>query len=110
MTPEWINRARCRELGLTVDEFIPPRGKGPSERAIAACGECEVAEECATDRGKDIGLRAGVFVGDRGRIIRPCVLCKCPIEVRSSQHKFCQPCRTARERRRKRPAWKVLAG
>ncbi len=62
-TPEWFQRAACRDLGPEL--FYPTPRTKPSELRAAkqVCAECPVSEECldyALDNREERGIWGGV--------------------------------------------------
>lgn len=93
-TPEWFERARCRELGVPVDVFFPALtevqagawinaagervDRGHNEEAIAAvalevCAGCAVRVLClnyALDEGEIHGVWGGMAPRARRELMR----------------------------------------
>ena len=65
---DWMERARCVELGIDPEQFFPAKAKGGNHQSEArrvismACAHCPVAEQCF-QYGKDIHATAGVWGG-----------------------------------------------
>lgn len=97
--PSWLDDAECRRRGIPVTEFVPPEGKPPSARALAACSACPVAGPCGATRGRDIGLRGDGFLGGRhGERGRRCEDCGQMWIARGGAYKRCPECSAARKR------------
>lgn len=61
----WRERAECR--GMPTSAFFPAAGQRPPREVVAACGRCEVRDEClrySLETGSS-GIWAGL--GDRAR-------------------------------------------
>ena len=73
---DWMEQARCVELGIDPEQFFPRKPKGGNHQSEArriiniACSRCPVAEQCF-QYGKDIraphGVWGGVEFGTRNR-------------------------------------------
>lgn len=94
----WYDQARCHELGLSVDDFIPPVGKEPTAEARRACMVCPVADQCLKARGRDEGLRAGIFFpAPTTQALPPvtlrCDRCRTTFKAPSTTYRYCATCR-----------------
>jgi hypothetical protein len=98
-TPAWLELARCRQLGLRPEEFIPNEGASPSARALACCQRCPARVPCGEDRGDDVGLRGDGWRGGRNGERRAlCEDCGREWIARGGAYKRCPACA---EKRRK---------